>query len=1014
MTNLFKGIILTMFIAVTGFIFAGCDDVPLEGIQIEGLPTETIVVGQTFELRAVFDPINATDQRVQWWTPNNDIIRMDEISETIVSIETLNTGSAVVYLRAYDGNFTDSVTINVSAGTLTLRFQGSVNGVVTRDYNGEPQQMQVVGVTDNVTYLYRLQGETEYTTEAPINAGTYDIRAEINSENYVGSCDGTLQILPQEIQVQANNREISYGSEDIALTYRVIGNFYDNAPIISGSLQREEGTNAGNYRIYEAESFTLTGENSSNYRVTFIEGNYHIQPALATVQVNAPATYYGVTPSNITYTVSGLQNQDTQEDLNISITLPENAHNVGLYELVCEYDNSNYNLTFTNNRINILRTPVTVTIGSAEKKYKTEDPQDYTYTIYNQRNTEDTTKLFYDDVFTVTYSRGEGEDVGQYVVDAEIGGAYVSNYNVTIRTGTLTINPRIVTVEASDATKRYGQNDPNFSYSFTSESDEILDNELTISFTREEGENVGTYDIVPVGNQEKTNYQVNAINGTLSITPALLTLQVVDATKTYLDVDPEYQFVVAEGSDALLEDNNLVVHYEREEGENVGTYQVNMIIDTEDANYQVETLAGELTINKRKLVYNVNDITMRYYQGYSTEGLEYTLDTENGDENVGSIDITTLVNVTVPYQNNVGTYPLDFALNQEMPNYDIVFNGGNLIIEQANVVIKFTDTTLYYGQEPNYTFEYAENSDTMGDAEDGADQFTFTVPSEYYEVLGVGQYTVQGDATQPNANYNITVLSGSLNIVKAEIFATVLDTVITYGQTPTLDYQITNVNGQLFDNEVAYEFVGAGTDADVYEISMNLTKGTENYTLIVTTGELTINQANIIIDVHEKSFKYGDEMVFTYNLNESSDEIINNELTITLSGLEKNVGKYDIVCEVVEANDKHNYNVTVNGAQYEITKRNYVIQLGNAEKYQGEQDPDASAYTKQVASSSDAILEEDMSIITEIMGNMLITRDEGEEPGDYNVYGSAEDGDHYTITILPGKLTILENTTSNK
>ena len=42
---------------------------------------------------------------------------------------------------------------------------------------------------------------------------------------------------------------------------------------------------------------------------------------------------------------------------------------------------------------------------------------------------------------------------------------------------------------------------------------------------------------------------------------------------------------------------------------------------------------------------------------------------------------------------------------------------------------------------------------------------------DYYEVLGVGQYTVQGDATQPNSNYNITVLSGSLNIVKAEIFA---------------------------------------------------------------------------------------------------------------------------------------------------------------------------------------------------------------------------------------------------
>ncbi len=1016
MAKILKGFMLTLFIVVAGFALAGCDEVALEGIEIEGVPTETIVVGQTFELRAVFDPTNATDQRVDWWTPNNDIIDMQVLSSTIVSIETIGIGTAVVYARAYDGNFTDSVTLQVEAGALSLRFQGSVNGVVTRDYNGEPQQMQVVGIEENVTYLYRLQEQTEYTTQAPTDVGTYDIRAEVNSPNFTGSTDAVLQILPQEIRVEANNREVYYGDDEVALTYRIIGNFYDNAPSISGGLQREQGTDAGNYRIYESEPFTLTGENSSNYEVVFVEGNYSIQPISAQVQVSAPNTYYGTEVGEITYTVQGLINDDTVEGLGIQIVVPENARDVGLYTLKCTYTNKNYNLQFNNNTLNIVRTPITITVGSKDKKYGTADPEDISYTIYNSRN-EDTTKLFYDDVLSMEFERTAGEDVGQYDINALVSGERVVNYRVTVQKGKLTINARNITVQAQDASKRYGQSDPEFAYTIVEGSDEILNNELTFEFTREQGENVGQYAITPNAVQEKANYQVQAIDGTLNITQALVTLQVLDATKIYADADPQFEFTVAPNSDALQQNHALGLKFERVSGEDVGEYQVNLIVETADPNYQVSTLSGTLEIIARHLIFDVGNLTMRYYQGYDVGDVQFSLNA-GSDANVESIDIAQSVNIEVPYQNNVGSYPLIVTLKQEIPNYNVEFVGGNLIIEQAQVIIKLKDTQVYYGIEPTFEFEYVQNSDTMGDTLDGADEFTFTVPSEYYEVLDADTYQILGQVSQPNNNYNITVLAGTLTINKAQIYATVLDNVITYGQQPDMQYQITQVDGQLFEDEVEFAFEGMGTDVGEYPVTLVLNKGTENYRLFATAGTLTINQANITINVHAKSFKYGEDasVAFTYDIQVSGNDVTSDkaqsELSITLRGEGQQegeyqaVGTYDIICEYVEINEKHNYNITVNEAQYQINKRQYIFKIVDKQIFEGEE---IGEFTCVLAENSDALLPEDANIADTIMFEEVTQTTAGR----YTISGSAPDSDHYEITVLDGTLTILDNQESD-
>ena len=85
----------------------------------------------------------------------------------------------------------------------------------------------------------------------------------------------------------------------------------------------------------------------------------------------------------------------------------------------------------------IEKADATVTINNASKVYGEEDPE-FTATI---------TGLKGDDKLNVVFSREAGQDVGEYVISATIAAddAVAKNYNITIKTGILTITQKDIT-----------------------------------------------------------------------------------------------------------------------------------------------------------------------------------------------------------------------------------------------------------------------------------------------------------------------------------------------------------------------------------------------------------------------------------------------------------------------------------------------------------------------------------------------------------------------------------------
>ena len=112
--------------------------------------------------------------------------------------------------------------------------------------------------------------------------------------------------------------------------------------------------------------------------------------------------------------------------------------------------------------------------------------------------------------------------VGSVAITVNRGTLNANNYSFSAFTsGTLSINPRPITVTADAMSKTYGNVDPNLSYQITAGS-LVGSDALAGALTRNAGENVGSYTIDASALAHR-NYQITAVNGTFTVAPSVMT-----------------------------------------------------------------------------------------------------------------------------------------------------------------------------------------------------------------------------------------------------------------------------------------------------------------------------------------------------------------------------------------------------------------------------------------------------------------------------------------------------------
>jgi hypothetical protein len=252
------------------------------------------------------------------------------------------------------------------------------------------------------------------------------------------------------------------------------------------------------------------------------------------------------------------------------------------------------------------------------------------------------------DSFSGNLTREAGEDVGTYAI-TQGDLALNFNYNLTYEGADLTIAPNTITVTTDPQTKVYGTSDPELTYQFTPALEE--GDEFSGSLTRTEGENVGSYGISQGGLSLDSNYNLSFTGSTLDITLKSITVTADPQSKVYGDTDPGLTYTVNEGG--LVGEDILSGSLTRDEGENVGSYDINqgsLGNDNYDISYQGASF--EITIANQTITFEelsnktVGDPDFELDASSDSDSEIPITFSENGEGSVCTISEENIVHLT--------------------------------------------------------------------------------------------------------------------------------------------------------------------------------------------------------------------------------------------------------------------------------------------------------------------------------------------------------------------------------
>ena len=431
--------------------------------------------------------------------------------------------------------------------TITVENAEKEYGDDDPEFTGEVQGL--VNENDLGTISY-------YRTNAKVqNAGTYngvlDARYTPNDNYEVSVTKGNFEIKKATVTVTADNKSKTYGDADPDLTATVSGLKNDeDESIISYTISRDPGENVGNYSIIPTGA-----KEQGNYTVVYENGTLTIDQAEVTVTANNKTKVYGEADPNLTATVTGLKNNDTESVLSFTVSrMP--GENVGDYEISASGNVSqgNYKVKYVSGTLKITAKTVTITAKPQSYVYNgTAQGPAGTYT--DEFGTYVTVVgLVGEDTLTSITLAGKKTDVGTYTGEivpsaAEIGEA-TSNYTIKYVNGDLEIKPLAVTVTivGKTDTKTYNGSEQKvegytvtISNSLYKESDFTFSGSAVAKGTNANGGS-NTDRSYPMGldNSQFTNNNNNfdvtftvQSDGWLKITPATLTITADSNSKPY-------------------------------------------------------------------------------------------------------------------------------------------------------------------------------------------------------------------------------------------------------------------------------------------------------------------------------------------------------------------------------------------------------------------------------------------------------------------------------------------------
>ncbi|HEY0968809.1 MAG TPA: MBG domain-containing protein [Opitutaceae bacterium] len=364
--------------------------------------------------------------------------------------------------------------------------------------------------------------------------------------------------------------------------------------------------------------------------------------------------------------------------------------------------------------------------------------------------------------------RNVGTDKTVTLTGLTLSGADASNYTFVQPTGLLAdITPAPLTVTASSATRLYGQGNPVFGATLTGlvggDTASTIGAGLAFATPAGASSDVGSYAITPSG-VSSANYNVTYQAGTLTVTPAPLTVAAVNASRDYGEANPEFRatysgFVL--GQDSSVLGGSLAFATGAGATSPVGNYTVTPSGLT-SSNYTLSFVPGTLSIGLMPLT--VTALDRRSVYGAALPAFDVSIAGFIGSDNVSLLGGSLTYTTTATVASAVGTYTVTPG-GLTSDRYAITFVPGTLSISPAALTVAADNVSRSFNQ-PNPAFTATLTGLVNGDSGSVVSGLQFNTAATVDSTAG--RYTIEPLGATA-ANYTITFVPGTLTVTSPAV-----------------------------------------------------------------------------------------------------------------------------------------------------------------------------------------------------------------------------------------------------
>jgi hypothetical protein len=730
--------------------------------------------------------------------------------------------------------------------------------------------------------------------------------------NDISSAD--FVVTPRNLVVSAVGKAKKYGEDNPALDYTVGGDGLVGTDMLSGALAHTSNGHVGTWKI---ESGSLRASN--DYDLSFNSADFEVTPRGLVITADAKLKKYGNVNPTLTYKVSG-DGLISGDSLSGSLDTTSNGH-VGKWSIGQGTLGSSNDYTIsTFNSADYVVSPrsLFITAKNQIKRYGDQDPA-FDYVISGDG-------LLASDTMSGSLGHNSNEHAGAWKIDkGDL--APSADYVVEAFTGAdFTISKRDLVITAHAKSKKYGTNDPDFTYSIF--GDGLAAGEsLSGNLESNSSGHVGKSTISRGTLGASSDYNISRVEtASFDVTPRHILVNAKVQSKKYGENDPDLAYTV--GGDGLHGSDSLIGSLSTNSNGHVGKWNISMgsvavrnsdyvIDDFMDADYSVTTRPITVVAQAKSKKYGESDPALTYTVG--GDGLVGT------DALSGALDHTST--------GHVGTW----AVNQGTltnPDYAVTFTGADYTVNKRPITVVAQAKSKKYGDaEPELTYTVGGDGLVGTDALSGALAHTSNGHAGTWAV-NQGTLAASTDYTMSSftgASYTVNPRAVIITPIASQKKAKDLDPSLTY----TLSGDTVISGDSTFGNikRVAGEAVGKyKMDATSVIIRNGNSGNTQSSDYVITSSEsdFEIQKRNITITATEATKVFGAANP-ALNYVVTGDPLASGDtLAGSLSFTGTDAGTYLIGIGTVGIDptvDATNYNVTYVSANMVITKKTRTVSI---------------------------------------------------------------------------------------